>query len=150
MHKLRRVLLIDDDATTNYVNERIVKGLQITEEVKVLTDGRQGLDYLTARCGGGSQETCPELIILDHHMPVMDGMELIETLHQAGTLERMETVFLLLAVHTSPADLAKFQELGVQEFTPKPLSRERLLEAYRKYWTGDTVQDHTPPSSGKE
>jgi hypothetical protein len=42
MIKLKKLLLIDDDTTANYLNERIVRELQIAEEVQVLHNGRQG------------------------------------------------------------------------------------------------------------
>jgi len=101
MVKLEKVLLIDDDTTAHYLNERIVRELQIAKKVQVLHNGRQGLDYLSE----GEERVCPELIILDHYMPVLDGMEIMEALHKSGRLEKMETVFLLLAAHTSQADI---------------------------------------------
>ncbi|WP_242929122.1 response regulator [Pontibacter vulgaris] len=143
-NKLKEVLIIDDDMTANYLNERIVTELQIADHVKILTNGKDGLDYILEKCAD-NKETCPELIILDHFMPLMDGLELMETLHKSGKLENMRAVFLLLAIHTNIKDLKRFKMLGVQEFTNKPLSREKLLESYQKYWADDTVKDHTLP-----
>lgn len=140
MKKLRQILLVDDDNVTNYLNERLLKGLQIAEEVKILTNGQLAHDYLTETWQ--SDLTYPELIVLDHQMPVMDGLKLIQLLNKEGFLERVEVVFILLAIASSKEDVHKFQELGVQEFTPKPLSKETVLDAYKKYWGNDTASDH--------
>ena len=55
----------------------------------------------------------------------------------------METIFILLAVHTTLQDQEVFKKLGVQEFTSKPLSRHTVMEAYTKYWAHDTIEGHT-------
>lgn len=142
MKKLKQILLIDDDPTNNYLNTKILKDLEIAEEIKVLTNGKLGLDYLI-NCVNQPNSNCPALLILDHHMPVMDGMALMQNLNSLGILEKIQMVVLLLAVQTKPDDLESFKDLGVQEFTSKPLSKSRLMEAYKKYWVGDTAENHT-------
>ena len=127
--KLREVLIIDDDQIANYVNERIVTEMQLAHTITILQNGKEGLDYILKVC--------------DHFMPELNGLELMEKLHENGLIEEMRTVFLLLAIHTDIEDLKKFEELGVQEFTDKPLSKNRLHEAYEKYWANNTARDHS-------
>ncbi|MCC9137012.1 response regulator [Pontibacter silvestris] len=140
MKKLKQILLIDDDKATNFLNARLLSSLEIAEEVKVLTDGQLAYDYLTRRWQ--TNPNSPELVILDHHMPVMDGKKLMQLLNKEGLLERVEVVYLLLAIASSKEDIKHFKELGVQEFTSKPLSKETVMDAYKKYWAGDTVNNH--------
>ena len=140
--KLREVLIIDDDQIANYVNERIVTEMQLAHTITILQNGNEGLDYILKVCGK-DHNFCPDLIILDHFMPELNGLELMEKLHENGLIEEMRTVFLLLAIHTDIEDLKKFEELGVQEFTDKPLSKNRLHEAYEKYWANNTARDHS-------
>jgi len=142
MKKLKKILLVDDDQVNNYLNQKLLQGFKIAEEIKVLTNGKLAFDYILENCAE-TNESCPNLIILDHHMPVMDGMELMEALHSNGIITRMDVVFLLLAIQTKPEEQEVFRKLGVQEFTSKPLSKKRVFEAYEKYWAGDTVKDHT-------
>ncbi|QMU29530.1 response regulator [Adhaeribacter radiodurans] len=146
MEKLKKILLVDDDPTNNYLNERLLKSLQIAEEVKVLTDGKLALDYILENCFT-ENHYCPGLVILDHHMPVMDGLELMEALNKNGIIKSLEIVFLLLAVHTKPEEQEAFRKLGVQEFTPKPLSKRTIREAHLKYWEGDTAKNHAKGSA---
>lgn len=58
-------------------------------------------------------------------------------------LNRTEVVFILLAIHSKQEDKEKFKELGVQEFTTKPLSRELVMDANNKYWSGGRAKEHT-------
>ena len=142
MKKLEKILLVDDDPTNNFLNSKLLNDLKFAEEIVVLTNGKLAFDYIQENCNTPTK-SCPALIILDHHMPVMDGMEFMKLLNNSGILKTMEVVVLLLAVQTKPEDLILFQKLGVQEFTPKPLSKKRLMEAYQKYWAGDTAKNHT-------
>ncbi len=86
---------------------------------------------------------CPELIIFDHHMPIMDGMEFIKALNDIGFVNREEVVFILLAIDSKKEDIEEFQRLGVQEFTYKPLSEKTVLDAYHKNFARDTSKEHS-------
>jgi CheY-like chemotaxis protein len=140
MKQLIQILLVDDDQTNNYLNRSLLEGLGIADQIVVLDNGRQALEYLLA--AEVSPESLPQLVIIDHFMPVMDGLELMQALNRTGFIKRHEIVFLLLAIHTSPEDLAAFEKLGVQEYTPKPLSPQVVLSAYQKYFAHDTARDH--------
>lgn len=139
MKKLREILLIEDDEATNFLNQRLLRSLDICEQVTVKLNGELGYNYLLETWQ--NDKSRPELIILDHHMPVMDGLELMERLGRKGLLDQVTVVFLLLAVDSSKAEIQLFQKAGVQEFTDKPLCKETVMEAYAKYWAGDTVDE---------
>jgi CheY-like chemotaxis protein len=141
MKKLKEILLIDDDEVTNFLNETILKELNISEEVTVLNNGKEALEYLLPN--GESAHCCPELVILDHNMPIMDGLELMKALNDIDFVNRSKVVFLLLAVDSREEHIEEFQRLGVQEFTRKPISKETVMDAYHKYWADDTARDHT-------
>ncbi len=139
MRKLNKILLIDDDKINNYLNEILLQDLNIAEEIKVVLNGQLALDYILDSCKS-TQKICPELIILDHYMPVMDGIEFMEALNKEDFINRANVVFILLAIHSTKEDIETFKKLGVQEFTSKPLSKETVLEVYHKYWAGDTAK----------
>lgn len=140
--KIREVLIVDDDTTATYLNKRIVREMGITERITTCTNGQDALHYLLNIRSNDNSKAYPELIILDHHMPVMNGLELMQELNEKKMLEEMRTVVLVLAIHTKADELRRFSKLGVQEFTDKPLSKQTLTDAYRKYWANDTASDH--------
>lgn len=136
MKKLN-VLLIDDDEITNFLNASLLNSLDFVERVKIVTDGKQGLDFLRGNCGT-ADNGCPELVIFDHHMPVMDGLEMIRELNSKDFMKRFDTVFLLLGIKTIEKDIEVFTEQGVAEITTKPLSEKTVQDIYNKYWSYST------------
>lgn len=133
MKKLNKILLIDDDDVTNYINKDLLEGLNIAREVQVIEDGEKAFKFLT-RCGESSSQACPEFIIFDHQMPKMDGKELIEALSKINFIKENKVVFMFLGVSSIHADVESMKELGVQEFTTKPLSEAKVLDVYKKHW----------------
>ncbi|MBC7920917.1 MAG: response regulator [Ferruginibacter sp.] len=134
MRKFNQILLVDDDPINNFLNEEILRDLQITNHIEVLLNGQQALAYLRQVCQFKEAVSCPALVLFDHFMPVMDGLEFIQALHQIDFIPQHNAIFVLLGIHTNQADVKTFQELGVHEFTTKPLSKEFLMDVYHKYW----------------
>ncbi len=46
MKPLQLILLVDDDTTSNFLNEQLLQELRIARETQVLTNGKRALDYL--------------------------------------------------------------------------------------------------------
>lgn len=133
MKTLNKILLIDDDEVTNFINKDLLEGLSIAREVQVIEDGAKAFEYLL-QCAGEFLKTCPEFVIFDHQMAEMDGRELIEALNNIGFMERSRSVFMYLNVNAQQKDIDALKELGVQEFTTKPLSEEKVMDVYHKHW----------------
>ena len=131
MKKLKKVLIIDDDEITNYVSKALLEDLDITEEIDVVTSGKLGLEYLLKRCKT-PENVCPELVILDDHMPEMDGLEMMRSLNAVNF--NHDIMFLLIGINTREEDAEIFKELGVQEISHKPISEEDVIKAYHRYW----------------
>jgi CheY-like chemotaxis protein len=133
MRKLKTILLIDDDPINNFINLRLLEKLAIADFVKVVRNGKEGIDFIKTACKP-EERICPEFIILDNHMPVMDGIEFMEQLNKENFINRDEVVILALAATYTEEDMEKLRNLGVQEFTNKPLSKEIVLEICQRYW----------------
>ena len=131
MKKLKKVLIIDDDEITTYVSKALLEDLNITEEIDVVTDGKLGLEYLLKHCET-SGNVCPQLVILDDHMPEMDGLEMMKALNAMNFDHGI--IFLLIGVNTREEDAKEFRDLGVQDISHKPISDEIVMKAFHKYW----------------
>ena len=136
MRKLKKVLLVDDDPVNNFVNEELLKELDIVENIHVETNGKKALEYLLDNCED-SNKVCPPLVIFDHLMPVMDGLEFIKALNAIDFINRKEVVFILLGIDSRQVEIEAYKQLGVHEFTKKPLSKEVVLHAYHTYFSAD-------------
>jgi two-component system, LuxR family, response regulator FixJ len=63
-------------------------------------------------------------LVLDHHMPEMTGLEMVERLSTNGA----DIPTLLITGSPSPAIVARAFELGVRRVLEKPPSDEELLD----------------------
>ena len=133
MKKRLKVLLVDDDEINNFLNRAILEETEIVEKVDVVTDGKQSLEYLLNACGE-SNRPCPDLVIFDHHLPVMDGLEMVRELNALDFINKHDTVFLLLGINTLQKDIQLYTEQGICEIATKPLSERTVKIIYTKYW----------------
>ena len=70
MNKLNCILLVDDDDTTNFVNQILLEDLKVTQKVLAASNDWEALQLVKRQW---SDDNCPQLILLDLNMPEMDG-----------------------------------------------------------------------------
>jgi CheY-like chemotaxis protein len=132
MTPLPAVLLVDDDDATNFVNTRLLKRLNVCEEVIVALNGQRALELLHSRCIA-KQGACPPLVLLDVNMPVMNGFEFLEAFMQQEP-SRETMVIVLLTSSQLDEDMVRAQHLPVADFLNKPLTREKISEVMQRYF----------------
>jgi len=113
-----RVLLTDD----NVINRQVVRlflqpqGAVITEA----TNGREALDAL-------SRDDF-DLVLLDVHMPVMDGVEAIRRIRESSAAWRGVPVIALTA-DAMAGDRERLLAIGMSGYVSKPIDQTQLLSA---------------------
>jgi CheY-like chemotaxis protein len=119
MQKLSGVLLVDDDPTTNFLHEQLLRSLGVTDQCFVAENGAEALALL-AEAG---EAPPPALVLLDVHMPVMDGIEFLEAYRRP--LSPLPVVIVLTtSMHTRDRD--RLASLAVADYLVKPLTREKI------------------------
>ena len=109
------ILIVDDDAA----NLRIASRILGAEEMRVscLKSGEDALKFL--------RENRPDLILLDIHMPGMDGFETIAAIKETDVTADIPVIFLT-ADDDSSAE-TKGLQMGAMDFIKKPFVPEVLL-----------------------
>jgi signal transduction histidine kinase/CheY-like chemotaxis protein len=117
-----RALVVDDNRT----NRRILDGMLGRWEMKSssVEDGKEALTKLSEAQEAGEPFA---LILMDMHMPGMDGFELIERIQQSPHPSTATIMMLTSAGHRG--DAARCQELGVAAYLLKPIRQSELREA---------------------
>jgi CheY-like chemotaxis protein len=133
MKKIKCALLIDDDSINNFINERLIKKLNIAEEVKVVLNGQEGLKYIQEICI--PQHTCPELILLDINMPVMDGFEFLKEYKILDFSGKNSIIIIMLTTSTSPNDTERLNDSGASGYINKPLTENKLIELMQQFFS---------------
>lgn len=113
------LLVVEDNA----INIRIL-GLQLKNSGAVLVtanNGRQALEKM--------QENTFDGIILDLHMPEMNGYETIPHIQHL----QPDAFIIVLTADIMPEVTARLQKLHVKDMLPKPYAAEELLYMLEKY-----------------
>jgi putative two-component system response regulator len=126
-----RIIAVDDEMSN------LVLLRQILER-----DGYTQIDLTTdaTRVPAMFVERRPDLVLLDLHMPGMDGFELMERLGPLAG-EGTDVPFLVLTADATPATRRRALELGARDFLTKPLDRIELLLRVRNLLQVKSLQD---------
>ncbi|MBF9222771.1 response regulator [Hymenobacter ruricola] len=125
MPKLTSVLLVDDDPTNNFLNQRLLKRLDVAERILVAENGQEALAVLR-QAGAGLQPSYPSLILLDIQMPVMNGIEFLQAFQLLPPAQRHATTVVVLTTSMDARDLSRLEALPAAGRVNKPLTQEKL------------------------
>ncbi|MDY6852475.1 MAG: response regulator, partial [Thermodesulfobacteriota bacterium] len=122
MKRSVRILLAED----NPVNQKLAR-IMLTKagyQVEVANDGREAVEMLTA-----SPETF-DLIFMDVQMPEMDGLEATKEIRKRGFAD---IPIVAMTAHAMEGDREKCLKAGMDDYTTKPIKREIVFEALKKW-----------------
>ena len=134
LHRLRntRVLIVDDNHTNLRILHEMLEswGMLPTS----LSSSREALETLERAC----RESDPYPVLLtDHHMPEMDGFELVASLRAQPALQ--DTIVLMLTSGMKPEDAERAKSLGIAVHLLKPVRQSRLLRYLEAALGGENI-----------
>ena len=120
-----KTLVIDDNTTNRLILREMLSrwGAVVTEA----EGGEEGLSELRRAQHAGVPYA---LVLLDCRMPVVDGFQVAEQIHQRPTMAG--TTILMLTSDNRAGDFARSRDLGVAAYLVKPVKRDELLEAIQQ------------------
>jgi putative two-component system response regulator len=114
-----RILIVDDAEANVRVLERVLQRAGY-EKVEALTDSSAGLESFLART--------PDILLVDLHMPGIDGFEFIERVTASGSRPAEEFVpIVVLTGDVDPDVKLRALSIGAKDFLTKPLDRTEVL-----------------------
>jgi len=140
MADLKRILLAEDNPADVELTLSALAEHNLANEVVVVKDGEQALDYLYRRGqysmrGNGN----PAVILLDIKMPKVDGLAVLKTIKEDKDLMTIPVV--MLTSSREDRDLAECYNLGVNAYVVKPVNFDEFVAAVSKvglFWGGST------------
>ena len=131
--KLNSVLLIDDDESTNFLNELILNEADCTKQIVAVQSGKKALDFIKQKKANSVKE--PDLIFLDVNMPAMDGWEFLEEYVRLPKEDRNSIVIVMLTTSLNPDDEERAKTYSeVNGFCHKPLTFEILQSVMHEHF----------------
>ena len=129
--KLNCILLVDDDAATNYLHKRVVKEEGCAEQIVTADNGAAALKYLQQLAA--ENQPPPELIFLDINMPVLNAWEFLEVYQKLPEEQKSKSVIVMLTTSLNPEDENRAGEYSeIASFKFKPLDKNMLTEVLEK------------------
>ena len=122
----KRVLIAEDNELNAEITMEVLrmKGL----EVDWAQTGKAVVErFLSAESG------CYSLILMDIHMPEMDGLTAARTIRDSGHPDAAAIPICALSANAFEDDTAASREAGMNDHLKKPLELEELYAALRKY-----------------
>ncbi len=115
------VLVVDDNAS----NRRILREILTNWHMKptLASSGAEALNMLS----GTDSKNSFALVLLDVHMPDMDGFSVAEQIRD--TYKQQGLKVILLTSGSRPTDVARCRELGISDYLGKPIKQSELFDA---------------------
>jgi two-component system response regulator len=145
--KEKIILLVEDNPDDELLTLRALKKSNILNEVVVVRDGVEALDYLFCMGDYADRDInlAPQVILLDLRLPKLDGLEVL------GRLRADERTCLLPVVVLTSSDeekdIVESYKMGANSYIRKPVDFAQFIEAVRQlglYWL---VLNQGPPSA---
>lgn len=124
------VLIVDDSTTVRKVTTRLLKkeGFRFAEA----ENGMQALERI--------QDECPDVILMDIEMPVMNGYEATQAIR--ATPETAEIPIIMITSRVGETHRQKAFDLGVNDYLGKPYNDFDLMASIKKH-TQKTLEMQT-------
>jgi signal transduction histidine kinase/ActR/RegA family two-component response regulator len=114
-----RVLAAEDDVANRQVLQIILEAMGA--QVTFAHDGAAAVELFAAQAF--------DLVLMDIHMPTLDGLEAARTIRLLETQADRRVPILAVSANGSPADLAACRDAGMDDHVGKPISPARLSAA---------------------
>lgn len=130
------IWIIDDDKSIRWVLEKALR--QVSRNISVFETADAALAHFTT-------QTAPDVIISDIRMPGLDGLELLERVHQACP----HIPVIIMTAHSDLDSAVQSYQGGAFEYLPKPFDLDEALALVRRALTHAQQQAQSsaqPPS----
>jgi two-component system, response regulator len=131
------ILMVEDNPDDELLTLTALEDNNIMNEVVVVRDGEEALDYLFKRdkFQNRNSGTIPQLILLDLKLPKVDGLEVLRQIRLNNETRLLPVV--ILTSSKEETDLIKSYSLGANSYIRKPVDFEQFTQAIKTlglYW----------------
>jgi signal transduction histidine kinase/BarA-like signal transduction histidine kinase len=141
----KRVLLVEDNAVNTEIASTILSSRGIT--VVCAENGEKGTDLFSA-----SPDGTFDAILMDIHMPVMDGYEATAAIRAMKRRDAGSVPIVAMTADAYEEDVARCLAAGMNGHTPKPVDPEQLFRLLAKVMDArphtDAAGSKTEPQPG--
>ncbi len=146
----RNILLVEDNPDDVELTLRALKQYNVRNQIAVVRDGAEALDFLFASGAYAERSTChmPAVVILDLKLPKVDGFEVLRRMRADERTKLIPVV--ILTSSKEEGDMVNGYKLGANSYVRKPVDFTQFVEAARQlglYWL---VVNEPPPQTRRK
>ena len=127
MNPTPTILIVDDDEGHAILIRENLEAAGLRNRIVHFRDGQAVLDFFFQR-PHADHETY--LVLLDIHMPKVDGIEVLRRLKADAGLRKLPVIMLTTTDDTREVELC--HQLGCNVYIQKPVDYDRFAEAIRR------------------
>ena len=143
---LKPILLVEDNPHDLELTLIALERSQLANEVIVVRDGADALDYLHIRGAFAERDHGnPAVVLLDLKLPKVDGLEVLAEIRDNPALKSLPVV--MLTSSREEQDLIRSYELGVNAYVVKPVDFQEFVRAISDLGIFWAVVNEPPPGS---
>lgn len=133
----KTILLVEDNPDDEALALRALKKNNIANEIVVVHDGVEALDYLWCQGSyeGRDPNDLPQVILLDLKLPKINGLEVLKSVRSDERTKLLPVV--ILTSSGEERDMIEGYALGANSYIRKPVDFEQFLDAVKElglYW----------------
>ncbi len=141
-----KILLVEDNLQDIEIARRAFAKGRVKNELIVVRDGQEALDYLYHQEKYSDPTTSPRpgMILLDLNLPKVGGMEVLQKIKKDEALKSIPVI--VLTASPREEDVVRTYNLGVNTYIQKPVEFDnfmRVVHTVQEYWI---VIASLPPS----
>lgn len=132
--KPAEILLVEDNPADVRLTMEVLKDAKLCNNISVVNDGVQALDFLYRRGDYGSAAR-PDIILLDLNLPRLDGREVLERVKGDDSLKHIPVV--VLTTSSAEQDILKSYALHANCYITKPVDLEqftKVVTSIEEFW----------------
>jgi len=131
------VLLIDDDAATNFIHTKMIERADVDVQVMAINNATDALDFLTyaGKYSDTGHIPRPGVIFLDINMPGLSGWDFMDEYRKMDDNLKARMVVIMLTTSINPADKDRaLKNSDISTFLHKPLKPHMVEDLAMKYF----------------
>ena len=113
--QVSKILVVDDEPEVRKLMEHFLTGRGY--QVRLAANGREGLAAIDS--------FAPDVVLLDMHMPEMDGLETLKEL----AVRAPGLPVIMVTVNEDVQTTSQLLQLGASDYVPKPFNLDYLEQA---------------------
>lgn len=127
---LNHIVLVDDNETTSFLNNRLLGRLAVANQVSTFARADEAFEQLWGEQAAAG--ALPDLVFVDLKMPGVSGFEFLELYNALPQPVQQQTVMAVLTTSMHGADTARVAQYPNVEYLTKPLTEEKMRKLLEK------------------